>query len=245
MTRADKSYSENIRLMLSGNQYALVDISDFPQFTYELFSPGYLATKNMLTGKAKGRGTTWFFAHNDKEYVMRTYLRGGLIAKFLSDQFFHLSYHRSRSWQEFKLLQQLQEWELPAPRPVVAMVKRSGLIYRSFLITERIPNAKDLFQRLCEGHVDAEVWRRIGRVIAKFHAHHVHHHDLNIRNIMLDDQDRPWLIDFDKCELRQPGRWIQENLDRLNRSYVKEFNRHSLKNCRLSDFRFLLEGYNN
>lgn len=39
---------------------------------------------------------------------------------------------------------------------------------------------------------------------------------------MLDDNDKPWIVDFDKCGFREPGEWKKENLDRLLRSLKKE-----------------------
>lgn len=244
MTQTDKSKHQTIQEVTLGSRHGLVDLNDFPAFTFDVFASDYLAANDMLTGKASGRGTTWFFAHNNKEYVLRSYLRGGFVAKFLKDQFFHLAYSRSRAWKEFKLLQALQEKDLPAPRPVAAMVKRSGLVFRSFLITERIPNSRDLFQILQEGEIDASTWRKIGTVIAKFHEQHVFHHDLNIHNIMLDDQGKVWLIDFDKCEFRSPGKWRMENINRLHRSFNKELNKTEGLHGQLADFDALLQGYN-
>ncbi len=243
MSNMHISKSENIRQFKAGNQYALVNVADFPEFSFDIFSPDYLKKHNLVTGTAAGRGTTWFFKHNGQEYVLRSYLRGGLVGKFLTNQFFHGSHLNSRSWQEFELLLKLQEWMLPAPRPVAAKVQRSGVIYRSYLISERISQAKDLHQILCEGPISASIWFNIGCVIAKFHAHGVYHHDLNIRNIMLDNQDHPWLIDFDKCEIRVDGKWKEDNLNRLKRSINKELSIERSLSLKSSDFDSLLEGY--
>ena len=50
----------------------------------------------------------------------------------------------------------------------------------------------------------------------------VNHTDLNIHNILIDDKDKVWIIDFDKCHQASEGRWRELNLERLKRSFLKE-----------------------
>ncbi len=50
----------------------------------------------------------------------------------------------------------------------------------------------------------------------------VNHTDLNIHNILIDDQDKVWIIDFDKCYKQEHGEWKKHNLERLKRSFKKE-----------------------
>lgn len=234
---------EHIRQIQQQNQFALVDTHDFPDFTFDLFSSDYLQRNHMLTGSATGRGTTWFFAHNDKEYVLRHYLRGGFVSKWLKDQFFHSRAEQSRAWKEFNLLLQLRQLDLPAPRPCAALTIKSGFVFRSYLITERISKAKDLHQVLTKGDIDDDMWRSIGAMIRAFHQQGVYHHDLNIRNIMIDGETKPWLIDFDKCGFRTGGDWQQENINRLLRSFKKEKDADKNLNWFESKFELLLSGY--
>ena len=58
-------------------------------------------------------------------------------------------------------------------------------------------------------------------MIRRFHNEGLDHVDLNARNILIDDRDMPWLIDLDRCRLRDPGRWQTGNLARLERSLEK------------------------
>lgn len=50
----------------------------------------------------------------------------------------------------------------------------------------------------------------------------VNHTDLNIHNILIDDKDKVWIIDFDKCRKQEHGDWKKQNLERLLRSFKKE-----------------------
>lgn len=234
---------EAMREIENSNQFALYNAADFPHFTFELFSADYLQRNHMLTGSASGRGTAWFFRANDKEYVLRRYLRGGLISKVLKDQFFHKGYRDSRAWKECVLLQEMRELGLPAPRPVAALTTRTGFVFRSFLITERIVGAQDLHQVLSQQALTDEQWRKIGATIRAFHDQNVYHHDLNIRNIMLDASAAPWLIDFDKCAFRSGDAWKPENLSRLQRSFLKECQLLPSLHFQTSDFETLMQGY--
>ena len=94
-------------------------------------------------------------------------------------------------------------------------------------------------EKLTEGH-----WIAIGSVIRRFHEHGVYHSDLNANNIMIDEGGRCYLIDFDRCSIRQPKfKWQNDNLLRLKRSLNKTNNNE--KNFFFSDenWRSLLRGY--
>lgn len=58
-------------------------------------------------------------------------------------------------------------------------------------------------------------------MIRRFHDHGLDHVDLNARNLLVDDSDRVWLIDLDRCRLRVPGKWRESNLARLGRSLAR------------------------
>lgn len=187
-----------------------------------LFSHDYWESIQAITGKATGRGTTVFFQHHDQHLILREYLRGGLPGKILTNQFFFTGYNETRAWQEFFLLLEMLEMGLPVPKPLAAGVIRNGLIYSNNIIIERISGAIDLFNVLIQTSLEDKVWRAIGQTIRRFHDHQVYHHDLNIRNILIDEQQKTWLIDFDKCAILDGESWKQKNLDRLLRSFEKE-----------------------
>ena len=214
-----------------------------PNVTTDWFEEHYWREKNALTGEAQGRGTTYFFRHENNEFVLRHYRRGGLPGKLLTDQFWYAGLSRTRAWREMKLLLQLEELELPAPRAIAARVQRVGFYYRSDIITHRIDSAKDLHQYLLTQPLDQDVWHKVGKTIAKFHRFHVYHHDLNIHNIMLDDKGEIWLIDFDKCDIRPSGNWQESNLSRLNRSLLKEQGKHPGYHFKEENWQALMKGY--
>jgi 3-deoxy-D-manno-octulosonic acid kinase len=221
----------------------LFDAEHFSAPLPKMFTGQYWQTQDAITGQATGRGTTYFFQHNKNEYVLRHYLRGGLIGKILSDQYLYTGLKQSRAWQEFKLLQHMQTLDLPSPKPSAAMVTKRGLYYQANIISTKIPNAQDLHQLLLEKKLLHDVWQKIGKIIAKFHNHQVYHHDLNIHNIMLDAEHGVWLIDFDKCGIKQGENWKKSNMTRLKRSFEKEKRLRNI-HCQPSDWQLLMSAYN-
>ncbi|WP_416306863.1 3-deoxy-D-manno-octulosonic acid kinase [Neptunicella sp. SCSIO 80796] len=222
----------------------LFDAQLLPNPDKALFDPQYWRTQGLLSGGAKGRGTTYFFRYQQLDMVLRHYRRGGLIGKLLQDQYFFTGLEHTRAWQEFYLLADMQQDQLPAPVPVAALIERSGLAYRADLITLRIPASVDVFQALSERALTENQWISIGRTIRQLHDQQIFHHDLNIHNLMLDQQDKIWIIDFDKCRRKGGQKWKQQNLDRLLRSLHKEKQRQSSFYWQQSDWDGLLAGYN-
>lgn len=227
------------------SHHTLVNSDFAEQLNEQIFSPAYWQQQDAVVGQAKGRGTSWFVQGTEhQQWVLRHYRRGGLIGKLLSDQFLFAGWSRTRPFAEFKLLMYMQEQGLNVPVPVAAAARRSGLIYRADLLTVRIPGAQDLHQVLTQQALDTSIWRHIGASIKKMHNAQVYHHDLNIRNIMLDTHYVAWIIDFDRCAVRRAGGWKQANLDRLHRSFVKEQQRSPELHWQADDWSALVAGYN-
>lgn len=167
----------------------------------------------------RGRGRVAFVELGEQQWAVRRYRRGGWLGRLVEDRYLWTGAERSRAFSEWRMLARLYAAGLPVPRPVAAGWRRHGLFYTAELVTLRIPGAAPLSARLAEG---AEVdWRAIGRTLADFHALGACHADLNAHNILLDEDGRAWLLDFDRGGFRAPGRWQQQNLARLERSLRK------------------------
>lgn len=215
----------------------------FSDMQLQYFSPAYWQQQQVVTGSSSGRNTAWFIRHNGQQMVLRHYYRGGLIGKILRDQFWYQSVLSSRAMQEFSLLQTMYQYGLPVPRPCAARYARNGFFYRADLLITLIPDSSDIFRLLTERSLTPDEWFRTGATIALFHQRQVYHSDLNCHNILLDKDGKVWLIDFDKCALRQPGEWQQQNLARLQRSLRKEQSKQPQFYWQESDWQLLLAGY--
>jgi len=186
----------------------------------DLFDRRSWQARGAWTGNVSGRGAVLYLPRDAGDWVLRRYRRGGFVGRWIEDSFIYSGAERTRSFRELRLLTLLYERGLPVPRPVAAQYRRSGLRYTADLITARIA-ADKLSSWLARAPVPEQVWREIGRMLARFHAAGVWHADLTAHNILLDAEGRPYLLDFDRGRIRRPGRWRQRNLARLLRSLRK------------------------
>lgn len=208
------------------------------------FNSRVWAQRSSIVGFAEGRGTTFFIQHQGRDFVLRHYMRGGLMTKISEDHYFWSGLSFTRPWREWKLLQKMLEKGLPVPTPVAVRAERKGLFYKADIMMHRIPHARTLMhilitEELSEGH-----WIAIGSVIRRFHENGVYHADLNANNILLDEGGRCYLIDFDRGQFKKPRlNWQKENLLRLKRSLNKSLNNEKVFHFTDSNWRTLLRGY--
>lgn len=215
------------------------------------FLPDYWRNQNAVTGQSRGRNTVWFVQHDAQEWVLRHYYRGGLPGRLVRDQFFYTGVSQTRSFAELNLLWRMQQLGLPVPKPIAARVQKKGLIYRADILIERITPSYDLFQRLQHSPLAENQWQDIGATIARFHSAGVFHSDLNCHNILLqcaEPSDKVWVLDFDRCDIRDEGDWQGQNLARLHRSLRKEQQKmaqqgHGEFNFSEEDWQYLVQGY--
>lgn len=208
----------------------------------KVFDAQYWQDAGKVIGSATGRGTTWFVQTDTLAAALRHYRRGGLFGKLVADSYWFTGWEKTRSFQEFQLLQQLKESGVNVPRPIAACAIRNGLTYRADLLSEKVANACDLVAILQETPLSTEMYQKIGQEIRKMHDAQVNHTDLNIHNILIDGLQQVWIIDFDKCYQQSGEGWKQGNLDRLKRSFVKEVGKRNIS-WQESDWQPLLAGY--
>jgi 3-deoxy-D-manno-octulosonic acid kinase len=236
-----------------GDIYCLFDPDLIDKFTPEMLSEHYWQKNNNIVGSAQGRGTTWFvrYQHEDKnenkhqyQWVLKHYYRGGLIGKFNRDSYFYTGIKQTRAAKEFALLRAMAALGLPIPQPVAYRVIKKGLTYQADILTARIENAQDLVALLSQKALPEKTWQAIGRCIQSFHQQGIYHHDLNAHNVLLDENDKIWLIDFDQGEQRTPAKkWQQANIDRLLRSFHKEQKKIENFHWHTDCWQHLMEGY--
>lgn len=234
---AEKTYQQ-------GNCYCVYDESLIDNFSPQLFSGDYWQHNNGLIGTAQGRGTTYFIATNQQQWVLRHYYRGGLMGKINKDSYWFTGLKNTRAAREYQLLKDMCSLGLPAPHPVGFRVIKHGLTYQADIMTSRIENAQDLVGILQTKSLPENIWQKIGETIKQFHSHNIYHHDLNSHNILLDDQQKVWLIDFDRGQQRQDNKvWPEKNMERLLRSFRKELARLTTFHWQERNWQQLMQGY--
>lgn len=209
-----------------------------------LFDPQYWEQQGSLVGTAEGRGSAFFLETPFAPAVLKQYLRGGWPARISRDRYFFTTFSQSRPLAEFRILDQMASAGLPVPEPLAAMCRREGLYYTGWLMTRRLMAVKPLADLMADRSEETSLWKETGAAIQRFHQDGVVHADLNARNILVDENDAIYLIDFDRARIsNDDSRAFQANLSRLHRSLRKlwpESRRIRLDAC----WEAVLDGYN-
>ena len=226
------------------NFYCVYDQTQIANFHREMLTAKYWQSNNAVIGTAQGRGTTYFVQHKSEQWVLRHYYRGGLIGKLIKDSYLFINQQLTRAAQEFNLLVAMTELGLPVAKPVAYRVEKKGFFYHADLLTARISDAEDLVAAMTKKSLTKETWAAIGQTIQAFHQQGIYHHDLNAHNILIDQQGKIWLIDFDQGQQRQPNKgWQQANIKRLLRSFDKEKHKLPTLHWCIEDWQSFQQGY--
>lgn len=221
-----KSIDEPVRRIQVGSQRLLVDAqwagSKSNEELVACFQPEHWQHCDRT---AQGRGSSWYVGEQHADLALRHFRRGGALAPLLKNRYWFSSYKSTRSFAEFTLLKSLFEQGLAVPQPCAAWVDRRGMFYRAGLITRRIERSRSWSAVLEseEGQSNQSLWQSVGRSVASLHNASVFHADLNAHNVLVDDQQQVYIIDFDKSAIRPEAPYaLRANLQRLRRSLDKE-----------------------
>jgi 3-deoxy-D-manno-octulosonic acid kinase len=207
------------------------------------FDSVWWAGRGELRPAAEGRGAALFIEADARRLVLRHYRRGGWMARWRGDRYLWRGEALTRSFQEWHLLYVMHRAGLPVPLPIAAAYRRIGRSYTADLITEQIDGTRSLAARLADAPLTLSSWIAIGRCVRRFHDDGICHADLNAHNVLLDEAESVWLVDFDRGRLRHPGFWCDANLVRLRRSLEKISARLPPEHFTEADWASLLDGY--
>lgn len=203
---------KNCWILFDGEFQAKIDL--------QWFDDKYWLNHGRLLGASSGRGSAWMVKSEQGKMMLRHYYRGGIPAKFIKDKYFWIGLNNTRSFCEYRLLELMYALGLPVPKPIAALVCKSGSFYQANILIEYIPH-KSTFASILNTKENTSEWQNIGKTIAEFHNHGIFHADLNAHNILIAE-DKIYLIDFDHSNQRKiKNSWQQANLKRLKRSIDK------------------------
>ena len=127
-----------------------------------------------------------FVGNIPRQFVLRHFMRGGLIGKLVRDRYVWTGEDNTRAFVEWRLLAKLAVSNLRVPRPAAARYCRHGLTYTADIITVRIPEVHPLSEYIALRSRDEAFWHATGASIREFHACGVYHADMNAYNLQID-----------------------------------------------------------
>lgn len=177
------------------------------------------ANSEALSG---GRGGSQKIHIQDQFFVLRQYLRGGLMAKFLHNQYLWTGFIHCRPFCENRVVNIAIDKKLLVPQVAAFLVQRTGFFYRAAIISSYIVSQGTLASFLYERELPERQWTELGLLIKRLHQAGIYHADLNANNILIGKEMSFHLIDFDKAKIMpKEGAWRQQNINRLLRSLKK------------------------
>jgi len=175
--------------------------------------------------------------------VLKHYHRGGILGRYIKDHYFWTGINGLRSICEFRRLNELFAMGLSVPKPIGARVKRSGITYTADLITIEIEKSKTLSELIAADDIDKNIWEAIGKCLRLFEEKRVYHPDLNTNNILIDEELKVFLIDFDdSSRLHEKIGSSSKTLNRFHRSLKKTYLQNK-KEFSESDWKVILSHY--
>lgn len=159
--------------------------------------------------------------HGIGRVLVKPYSRGGIIRYFIENTYLRIGKPRCRV--EYEQMRHADDLGICVPEPV-AYAYQGRLFYKAWLITREIRNPESLAEL---SRTDPDRARRVLdnviHQVSKLIDHKIYHADLHPGNILIDPDNRVYIIDFDK------SRHYRGSRNKLRDAYLKRWKRAVVK----------------
>lgn len=156
--------------------------------------------------------------------VIKHYTRGGIIRHIVKRSY--IKWGKTRSELEYEALRKVGSLGVNVPEPI-AYAYQGGLCYRAWLVTREINPQKTLAElsRIDEGQARIAM-KEVVIQVATLIKNNIHHADLHPGNVLVENADRVFILDFDKSSLS----WGNRNTlrDKYLRRWRRAVSKHRL-----------------
>lgn len=177
---------------------------------------------NTVDSVLGGRSSVAFAELEDVgSVVVKYYTRGGLLHYLIKRRYLKLGKTRCR--MEYKLLQKVRGLGVSAPEPV-AYVWQGSLFYKAWLVTREIKDTQSLAELSCADEEHAHiVMKKVVDQVSTLIDNNILHVDLHPGNVLVDNDDRVFLLDFDKARVSRGSK------NKLRDRYLARWRRAIIK----------------
>lgn len=179
-----------------------------------------------------------------KAVYLRKYRRGGMVRHFVKDLYLR---RPERPLRELVVTEAARAAGCPVPTVLAVCIEEAGPFYRGWIVTAAIDRAAPLIDAYtARGPAEREILLAdVGRAVRSLHDAGVYHVDLTGHNVIIDEQQGPVLIDFDRAFRDRPDMrgHADRGLDRLWRSMTKLCATRAV-DLEEEQRRWLMRGYN-
>jgi 3-deoxy-D-manno-octulosonic acid kinase len=149
--------------------------------------------------------------------IVKHYRRGGLLGYFVKRTY--LKCGKTRCQVEYSQLKYARHSGISVPEPI-ACVYKGHFYYQAWLITREIPNQQSLARlSLLDAERTASAQKKLLEQMVLLIDNHIHHTDLHPGNVLVDTENRIFIIDFDKAH------YYMRSRINLQRKYIQRWNR--------------------
>ncbi len=149
--------------------------------------------------------------------AVKYYHRGGFVRHLIKKRY--LKWGKTRGQKEYELLQKVRSLGINAPEPI-AFAYRGCLFYQSWLVTREIKQHQTLAKlSLLNDKRTRFVMGNVMEQISALIKNNILHVDLHPGNVIIDNQDRIYILDFDKGDI------FLGNQKTLKNRYIRRWDR--------------------
>ncbi len=156
--------------------------------------------------------------------VVKYYYRGGLVQYINQRRYLNLG--KTRCQIEYEWLQKVRAMGINAPEPI-AFAYRGRLLYQGWLVTREIKHHQTLAKISYSNEERSRmVMKEVIKQVATLIKNNIYHADLHPGNIIVDNQNHVYLLDFDKGSFFKGEKNIL--MDRYLRRWKRAIQKHRL-----------------